>query len=67
MSGAGAAVRDTVETVCGPVALADLGRTLMHEHTTIVWPGAEQDYRRSPPRAQLDTVVAQLTLSLIHI
>jgi phosphotriesterase-related protein len=37
-----------LSSVCGPLGAGSLGRTLMHEHTTIVWPGAEQDYRRPP-------------------
>jgi phosphotriesterase-related protein len=32
-----------IQTVTGPIALADLGRTLMHEHLFIAFPGAEYD------------------------
>jgi len=30
-----------VQTVTGPIGPDDLGRTLMHEHLTVGWPGAE--------------------------
>ena len=33
----------TVQTVLGPIALSELGRTLMHEHLFIAFPGAEFD------------------------
>jgi phosphotriesterase-related protein len=32
-----------VQTVTGPIDIADLGRTLMHEHLFIAFPGAEFD------------------------
>lgn len=32
-----------VQTVTGPIALTDLGRTMMHEHLYIAFPGAEFD------------------------
>ena len=35
---------DTVETVRGPVALAELGPTLMHEHVFVLDPEALQNY-----------------------
>ncbi len=50
----------SVNTVAGPVPADDLGRTLMHEHTTILWPGAEYDYRRPAPDTQLEVLTAQL-------
>ena len=37
---------DTVETVRGPVDLADLGPTLMHEHVFVLDPEALQNYGR---------------------
>ncbi len=36
---------DTVNTVCGPVNVDDLGVTLMHEHLLIAYPGWEADTR----------------------
>jgi len=33
----------TVQTVTGPVDASDLGRTLVHEHIRISWPGEELD------------------------
>ena len=38
-----------VQTVTGPIPLERLGRTLMHEHLFIAFPGAEFD-----PTAQFD-------------
>jgi phosphotriesterase-related protein len=52
---------ELINSVCGPLSVDALGRTLMHEHTTILWPGAEQDYRRPAPAASLDTLTARLT------
>jgi phosphotriesterase-related protein len=49
-----------IHSVSGPLRAEQLGRTLMHEHTTILWPGAEHDYRRPPPVTQVDTLVARL-------
>src|SRR5437667_8398293 len=34
----------TVETVCGPVDVANLGATLMHEHVFVLQPEALQNY-----------------------
>lgn len=36
--------RTTVETVLGPVATADLGRTYMHEHVFVLTPDVQQNY-----------------------
>ena len=36
----------TIQTVTGPVAVSDLGRTLMHEHMLIGYPGWESDTLR---------------------
>lgn len=33
----------TIQTVTGPMAVADLGRTMFHEHLLIMYPGAEYD------------------------
>jgi phosphotriesterase-related protein len=58
--------RGQVSTVLGPLGADSLGRVLMHEHTTIRWAGAENDYRPLPltgaadPEVELATVVAQL-------
>ena len=30
---------EQVQTVTGPVAADELGRTLVHEHIVITWPG----------------------------
>jgi phosphotriesterase-related protein len=35
---------NTVETIRGPVALADLGTTLMHEHVFLLTPEALQNW-----------------------
>ena len=39
MSGTGPV--PAIQTVTGPISPDDLGRTLMHEHLTVGWPGAE--------------------------
>lgn len=36
---------DTLNTVCGPIRVDDLGVTLMHEHLVIAYPGWEADTR----------------------
>ncbi len=36
-------MKDTVNTVLGPRKLSELGRTLIHEHLLIGWPGWEGD------------------------
>lgn len=41
----------TVQTVLGPIDTADLGRTLVHEHIRIAYPGDEWDPRPGPSRA----------------
>jgi predicted metal-dependent phosphotriesterase family hydrolase len=50
-----------IQTVLGPIGLDDLGRTLMHEHLFIAFPGAEFD-----PTAVFDreTFVAEATRRL---
>jgi phosphotriesterase-related protein len=40
----------TIQTVTGPVAASELGRTLMHEHMMIGFPGWESDTVRPGPR-----------------
>jgi phosphotriesterase-related protein len=43
-----------VQSVLGPIALADLGRTLMHEHLLVGYPGWEADtVRPGPSRAEM--------------
>jgi len=37
-------VTTTVETVLGPIATADLGRTYMHEHVFVLTPDVQQNY-----------------------
>lgn len=39
-----------IQTVTGPVAVSELGRTLMHEHMMIGYPGWESDTVRPGPR-----------------
>src|SRR5882724_4859631 len=36
-------MRDTVNTVLGPKKVSELGKTLIHEHLLIGWPGCEGD------------------------
>lgn len=44
----------TIHTVTGPVAPSDLGRTLMHEHLVIGYPGWEADtIRPGPTRVEM--------------
>ena len=40
-----------IQTVTGPIGLDELGRTLMHEHLFIAFPGAEFDPSASFDRA----------------
>ena len=40
-----------VQTVLGPIGLDELGRTLMHEHLFIAFPGAEFDPTATYDRA----------------
>ena len=40
-----------VQTVTGPISLDQLGRTLMHEHLFIAFPGAEFDSTATFDRA----------------
>jgi phosphotriesterase-related protein len=49
-----------VNTVLGPVEADAIGQTLMHEHTTIFWPGAEIADTFGPAESQLETLVEQL-------
>ncbi len=46
----------TIQTVTGPVDSADLGRTLMHEHLVIGYPGWESDPREGFDRAEATRV-----------
>jgi phosphotriesterase-related protein len=39
-----------IQTVTGPIPVSDLGRTLMHEHMIIGYPGWESDTVRPGPR-----------------
>ena len=44
----------TIQTVTGPIAADALGRTLMHEHLAIGYPGWEADtIRPGPSRAEM--------------
>ncbi|MFN2375812.1 MAG: phosphotriesterase [Candidatus Binatia bacterium] len=44
----------TIQTVTGPIAVSDLGRTLMHEHMLIGYPGWESDtLRPGPARSEM--------------
>ena len=36
-------MRDTVNTVLGPRKISELGKTLIHEHLTVGWPGWDAD------------------------
>jgi phosphotriesterase-related protein len=58
----------SVQTVTGPVALNDLGRTLMHEHLYIAFAGAEYDSGVSFDRAGfVKEAVKRLTeLRVVH-
>jgi len=57
----------TVETVSGPVALDDLGRTLMHEHVVVMDPEALQNWGHVfgplywDERERVDDAIAKLT------
>jgi phosphotriesterase-related protein len=57
----------TVETVSGPVALDDLGRTLMHEHIFVMDPEALQNWGHVfgplywDERERVDDAIAKLT------
>ena len=49
-----------VQTVTGPVRAADLGRTLMHEHLTVGYPGFEAHTSRpGPNRVDMVTVCVE--------
>ena len=58
----------SVQTVTGPIALKDLGRTLMHEHLYIAFAGAEYDSEVSFDRAGfVKEAVKRLTeLRVVH-
>ena len=47
---------DTVNTVTGPITIAELGPTLMHEHVLIGYPGWEADTLRPGPKR--DEIIA---------
>lgn len=53
-----------VTTVLGPVDAADLGRTLVHEHVVITWPGEELERRPRWTRAE---IVARATDKLAEL
>ena len=44
-----------VQTVTGPISPDDLGRTLMHEHLTVGWPGSES-HTTAAQRSRADVV-----------
>ncbi len=44
-----------VQTVTGPISPDDLGRTLMHEHLTVGWPGSES-HTTAAQRPRADVV-----------
>jgi phosphotriesterase-related protein len=57
----------TVETVSGPVAVDDLGRTLMHEHVFVMDPEALQNWGHAygplywNERERVEDAIAKLT------
>lgn len=55
----------TVNTVTGPVSSDALGRTMMHEHVLIGWPGWESDtFRPGPARDEMIAVGSDNVASL---
>ncbi len=46
----------TIQTVTGPIDSADLGRTLMHEHLTIGYPGWESATNEPLDRVEMERV-----------
>ena len=56
-------LNETVQTVVGPIAVDQLGVTLMHEHLVIGYPGWEADTRDpGPDRAE----IVQICVDKIH-
>ena len=55
---------DSVQTVTGPIPTAQLGRTLMHEHVLVAWPGWEMD---STYRFDREAVIQQATEALAEL
>lgn len=53
-----------IQTVLGPVPVADLGRTLFHEHLLIMYPGAEYDSTLPFDR---DSAIRQATARLTEL
>jgi phosphotriesterase-related protein len=54
-----------IQTVLGPVAISDLGRTLMHEHILVSFPGSEFDPRYPFDRAAFVETATQ-RLKALH-
>lgn len=54
-----------IQTVTGPIAVTELGRTLMHEHMMIGYPGWESDTVRPGPRR--DEMIAICTDRIAEI
>lgn len=50
----------TVNTVSGPVATADLGFTLMHEHIIVQSPGVKENFPVFDRQAELDNAIKRL-------
>jgi phosphotriesterase-related protein len=53
-------MRSIVQTVLGPIPVAQLGRTLIHEHLYIAFPGAELENDGFNRRAFVDDAVRRL-------
>ncbi len=58
----------TVQTVTGPIDVNDLGRTLMHEHLFVTYPGAESDTLNKPMNhaERLDVCVDKIEQMKAH-
>jgi phosphotriesterase-related protein len=53
-------MRSIVQTVLGPIPVAELGRTLIHEHLYIAFPGAELENDGFNRRAFVDDAVRRM-------
>lgn len=53
-------MRSIVQTVLGPIPVSELGRTLIHEHLYIAFPGGELEYDGFNRRAFVNDAVARL-------
>jgi phosphotriesterase-related protein len=53
-------MRSIVQTVLGPIPVAELGRTLIHEHLYIAFPGSELENDGFNRRAFLDQAVRRM-------